>query len=285
MYFSASTILIFVVCLGIIIGSLFIVDNCRSVRQSKPKKCKIAFGGCARNIDSYLSTAFNNMYTLAKHFTDNNNNNDYKIVIYHNDSHDNTLAILKSYESRDPDHVIIIDRHDPSESRIKRLARGRNLVLETIQRECSDYDYFFNVDLDDRFPVLAKNNFQHVNSLLKRNDWDVLSFNQRHSYYDIYALRTNEDPENCWSDHLKGSEVYRLTVKYHQLFNQGDPSTLIPVISAFGGFGIYRLSKTINCKYESEDEQGKEDCEHVSFHRNMRTLHHANIFVVPIEMS
>ena len=40
---------------------------------------------------------------------------------------------------------------------------------------------------------------------------------------------------------------------------------LIPVTSAFGGMGIYRISSIQGCRYSAEFDQSL-TCEHVSFH-------------------
>jgi len=41
---------------------------------------------------------------------------------------------------------------------------------------------------------------------------------------------------------------------------------LIPVRSAFGGFGVYQTVYLNGCYYEAFDQKTKQKCEHVSFH-------------------
>jgi hypothetical protein len=60
----------------------------------------------------------------------------------------------------------------------------------------------------------------------------------------------------------------------------------IPVESAFGGMGIYRLKKTVGCKYVGRrtipgTNMGEHCCEHVPFHADMIKKHGARLFIYP----
>lgn len=71
---------------------------------------------------------------------------------------------------------------------------------------------------------------------------------------------------------------------YQPILDNLAPEEWLPVDSAFGGFGIYRMSKTIDCHYSGTDENGLMDCEHVAFHRDMMTKHGAKIFISSLLM-
>jgi hypothetical protein len=75
-----------------------------------------------------------------------------------------------------------------------------------------------------------------------------------------------------------------------------NPRALLPVESAFGGLGLYRLSKTRDCRYVGLTEEcsckgvldfgpnstnpcAPETCEHVAFHRDMILKHDAKMFI------
>jgi hypothetical protein len=78
-----------------------------------------------------------------------------------------------------------------------------------------------------------------------------------------------------------------------------NPRALVPVESAFGGLGLYRLSKTRECRYVGLTEEcsckgvldfgsgllpsnnpcAPETCEHVAFHRDMILKHDAKMFI------
>jgi hypothetical protein len=70
----------------------------------------------------------------------------------------------------------------------------------------------------------------------------------------------------------------------------------IPVESAFGGLGLYRLAKTVGCVYSGQTttctctELMKNiapnscfpyTCEHISFHKDMIDKHGAKLFILP----
>jgi hypothetical protein len=262
------------------------------VQESFEMPGTLVIGGCARNIEGYLHDSFQKMYALIYALRANH---DYRIVVYHNDSSDMTLQVLKHFESLDPTHVILLDATDSEPSRVKRLATGRNAILSTIHQQIPNAIYFFNVDLDDKFPHLVTQPQQLAciqQCISKYNAlWDVLSFNKAPNYYDIWALRTERDPFNCFGPHFKSSraidrQVYGCQTWYHTRFLQpySDSQLLHPVHSAFAGFAIYKLNKTIGCKYQGYDDEGIEDCEHVYFHHMMRHLHQAKCRVYPIVM-
>ena len=62
--------------------------------------------------------------------------------------------------------------------------------------------------------------------------------------------------------------------------------SMIPVLSAFGGCAIYKMPKIKNCWYDAQNRDKStsriyyiEDCEHVSFHRQMKERNNAQIFI------
>jgi hypothetical protein len=81
-------------------------------------------------------------------------------------------------------------------------------------------------------------------------------------------------------------------VTQFQKFITATPRRLIPVESAFGGMGLYRLAATRDCRYVGimgdctchdvvafSTPCTIETCEHVAFHRDMIEKHGAKLFI------
>jgi hypothetical protein len=130
------------------------------------------------------------------------------------------------------------------------------------------------VDLDD---VIATFKPSQIKYLFEHTEWDALFANCLGKYYDIWALRIERDKwtqlcpfqvidYDCW----EAVQKYRTrqVVSQHQI-SIPVSTPLIPVNSAFGGFGIYKVDK-INGRYNGFD--GRIRCEHVEFHKGMKRL-------------
>jgi hypothetical protein len=121
----------------------------------------------------------------------------------------------------------------------------------------------------------------------------VLFSNCIGKYYDIWALRIQssvwvpEIHEKLWKDIIDYDcwEKARLHNNSKKYVNDNQviiPVTfpLIPVSSAFGGFGIYKIEKLKNCWYTGIDNN-KIICEHVQFHNQMCKKNGAKLFICP----
>jgi len=173
-----------------------------------------------------------------------------KIIIYENNSKDNTKEILEKF--KDNNKILIISEDIDSEiikknskiwayteitgsdhpCRIEMICNARNKVITEInKKEYDDYTYVIWIDMDSNGYDLKG----IINSFENKNYWDIIYANGIYcgSYYDLYALRTDNIPygpeiigEYFWNN------MQQMTIS--------DKSTLIPVYSAFGGMGIYK---------------------------------------------
>jgi hypothetical protein len=73
---------------------------------------------------------------------------------------------------------------------------------------------------------------------------------------------------DCWEvvDRLKHQEIAQKMYVYVHMKPIPRNFGLIPVRSAFGGFGVYQTIYLNGCYYEAFDQITKQKCEHVSFH-------------------
>ena len=219
------------------------------------KHCNVLFLGCCRNVGTYLPTLLNHIHDCGSKF------NSYRLLIYENDSNDNTRQIL--LDNVKENYIYIFEDKVKIYSRTKRLERGRNALLNKARKLNSqkDYQYFIVLDMDD---VNSTGEFVNtIETCFLFHDWDVLCANQKKRYYDLWALRKKNDCEiDIWlTGHGEMDIVY-------------EEGYLLEVDSAFGGIAIYRFSDILNdCYYIGTQltERGiMEKCEHVDFHRSIK---------------
>lgn len=249
------------------------------------KNKRVVIGGCAMNIEKYIKKSLNKMKDMSSFFKD------YRIVIFENDSTDNTLRILREFEKNNK-NVKIISEMGLSKrkgfTRTCKLAYARNKILEFIEKEnLDDYDLFINMDLDNININLNVNNLKHI---LETTDleWDVLTANQK-DYYDYWALRTNKYNKNCWDSDGLCSIKKKVLSNWFDIEQTGNSETSISikskpieVLSAFGGLGIYKINSFKGCKYSSNFKHNirRNDCEHVIFHKCI-TDKGGKIYILP----
>ena len=231
--------------------------------QDTMKQYSVVFGGTVRNIEKYIKKNLEHIDKCGKKFKD------YAVVIYENDSSDNTKKILE--ENKKDNYYYIFDTTNES-SRTKRIAYGRNQVLNKV-RELNSYDFLIMLDLDD---VNESGKFvKTIDSCFTNNDWDVLTGNQTDKYYDIWAFRkTGLLDWDCWREYSKATKNGMSDSEAKHKYVYGvitifEPGQLIEVDSAFSGIAIYRLkSLPEQCNYKGYyDDDGSELCEHVPFHQ------------------
>lgn len=101
-------LVILLICSLLVYGLYSTVSQTNGVQAASRKKqnyttspgtkmWRIIFSGCARNIEPYIEDSIKAMYTLIQQLP----LADYRIIIYHNDSVDNTLSILQKYAAKD----------------------------------------------------------------------------------------------------------------------------------------------------------------------------------------
>jgi hypothetical protein len=172
-----------------------------------------------------------------------------KVIVYENNSTDNTKEILNRYASHTNVKIISenLEGHDKKENnkiwaccnhscRVEHICNARNKLVDEFNKpEYDEFTYVIMIDFDSN--GWDKSGIAHSFSV--SSEWDAVFANSKPNYYDFYALRTHFLPfgpevinETFWSN----------LPRSHQ-FENG----LIPVFSAFNGIGIYK--KDIFKKY------------------------------------
>jgi len=247
--------------------------------------------GTVRNCGPYLNKIFLNMELIGKIFRD------YRIIIYYDNSNDDTLDKIKKYQEKNPKLILYENENKMLPYRTHRIALGRNICLNIIKEQFADYEYFIMMDCDNR---CAKDmNIDLIPYYLKQDTWDSLSFNHPDGYYDSWALSKGPYVVSCHHFSDNGIGIRYIT----KIIKNTPKNKLIKCISAFNGFAIYKTIKFINCIYDGRFRldyipnvlikkniqytgkinlsQDKEDCEHRFFHFSAFFKNGARIRISP----
>jgi hypothetical protein len=253
-------------------------------------KCCIC--GTVRNCGKYLDKIFKNMERIGTLFAD------YAIILYYDESNDNTLQKLNEYQQKNSKLILHINTEPLLDYRTHRIAKGRNKCLDIMKENYNDYEYFIMMDCDDRCSYNIK--LRLMKYYLKRNDWDALSFKHPAGYYDSWALSKRPFVLSChhFKDHGVGVRFI------NKIIQKTPKNSLIKCLSAFNGFSIYRKNKFDNCHYDGtfrldyippvlikenilcsgniNTNRDNQDCEHRFFHITAAIKNNARIRISPL---
>lgn len=248
--------------------------------------------GTVRNCGPYLDKIFENIELIGSLFQN------YTIILYYDISDDDTLEKLKKYQLKNPRLIFYVNKSELLKYRTHRIALGRNKCLDIIREKYNDYPYFIMMDCDDK---CARNiNINLLKYYLTIYNWDSLSFNYPDKYYDSWALSKIPYILSCHHFNDPSIGVRNL----NKIIKKTPKKKLIPCLSAFNGFAIYRTKKFLNCYYDGRFRldyipkslilnniryagpmnfsQSKEDCEHRHFHFQAIKKNNARIRISPL---
>jgi len=223
---------------------------------------KVIICGVVKNVEKFIRNSIGISINTGELFED------YRIIIYENNSTDNTKEILKEFKNGNEKIRIISETIDDEEikrnskiwayteitgsdhpCRMEQIANARNKVIDEIKKpEYDEFTYIIMIDLDtnhlDPNGIIDSFNNRDLNS------WDVIYANGLDNsgyYYDKYALRSKSNIF-AFGAELYGDDFYLYT---NSLMIKFDEPNLIPIVSAFGGIGIYKKAVFDNCRYAS----------------------------------
>lgn len=223
---------------------------------------------------------------------------DYQIIVYENDSQDDTKEILQAWSKTNPEHIhVSLNMTDPAgtipnvvskvganrffcHKRIDKMARIRNNYMDYIEQHNWNADYLMVVDLD-----VAQLYLQPIiNTLLEEKEWDAicaygysLSPSFKHRYHDTYALTKWEERDMVQTEKI----IFGTNRTFDLYYKTKD---WIRVASAFGGLAIYRFSAIQGLRYmalDNDDVRVEVRCEHFSIYQQMMERGYDKFFVVP----
>lgn len=182
----------------------------------------------------------------------------YKIVIYENNSTDDTKAILSSYNAARPEFQILSEDIDSAvikekskiwaytrvtgsdhPCRIEQISNARNKLVNELQKESyDDYTYVVMIDFDSK--MFTVEGILESLRLVKENRKRVIYANSP-SYYDYYALRSAHSDYNLFGPEVIGDHFWQWMAKEPLRIEPSPTAALVPVYSAFNGIGVYAM--------------------------------------------
>jgi len=253
-----------------------VVHNSEQAPKANPKgsstPLSAVFVGCARSAAPHLSRVLANIERLSKYY------GRVAFVFVENDSTDSTKSKLKRWlRDRSNGHLLELDGLAARlPARTHRIAQARNAYIDFLKSDFEAYQHLVVFDFDDvNANEIDMDGFASAVAFLESDAAVQGVFaNSRPVYYDIWALRHESwCPSDCWEEVRDcRSLTYRLAVErfvYSRQIPIASDSPPIPVQSAFGGLGVYRLPAALTGRYRGLTENGLEICEHVAFNRDV----------------
>lgn len=248
--------------------------------------------GIVRNAEKPLKRNIPIVDELCTYF------NDYRIIVYENDSTDGTKQVLSEWHKKDPKRIhvslnicnepLTIPRNNPPSgvnrffchSRISKMVSLRNRYMDYIDQQGWSADYLMVIDLD--VAQLFLNTI--LDTLNNEREWDAitaygysLSPTFKRRYHDTYALTTWENFNIPQTEDI-------ILRKNHQFDKYTTSDDWISVASAFGGMAIYRYEAVKNLRYhivKNDDSDVEVRCEHFSIYKQMIERGYNKFYVVP----
>jgi hypothetical protein len=240
-------------------------------------KNKIVLCGLCRNIEKNVSKNIELMEMVGSQFMD------YKIVLFENDSDDQTREIIKNHSIHNP-NVILLDcgPNNPdcklkeinlydygqlSSQRIGKMGFFRNQYHQYIKNNLSDYDYVMMIDMD----LEGYFNMDGLFETIAKPSWDAVFVNGRVDFvlgsmmYDSLAyVKSDGNYDDFLFDQQNNHNKFKFTKNFlSNLFEIKENNKWIPVKSAFNGCAIYKMETVLSSNFD-----GNSICEWINFHRN-----------------
>lgn len=204
------------------------------------------------------------------------------------DSCDSTPKILATLKGKNLDFEFktLGELRTRIPDRIERIRYCRNVYVGYIREGHSEHkwDYVVVADLDGMNSQVTAEGVR--SSIAKMGEWDALFANQKHGYYDVFALRSagwvesdllqilrvdegslrRKSQKSNPVDYLR-NQKRRQRVLYSKMRRIPQNSQIISVDSAFGGLGIYKPKMFLEFDYSLIAGQVPDGSEHVTFHK------------------
>lgn len=235
---------------------------------------KICIIGLTRNTSSVIVNTLSSLIDLGTKAKD------YKIVLFENDSSDDTVKIINSLRERNTHIELLTEIYNKPQygtvqdrERTMLLAQYRNKLKNYVNEHYSDYDFivvadtdFQNFSLDGVYNSFGWLYENEIAGAICGNSFEyrpIFSNNEEPSLwnYDSWAYRAS------WWNNLQAHNMP--AVRYNSMFWFG--LQILPIgshpfriNSGFGGMAIYRKKFYFSADYSGED------CEHVMFHYNLK---------------
>jgi hypothetical protein len=236
---------------------------------------------CLRNCRAHIATIKNLHHEASRLFKSCH------LIAVESDSTDGTDQALRRWASVDSRIICLnLGRLELDYShRTRRLAYCRNTYLDAAKMTLDTNEKALLIVFDSD-GVLSKRfirsfSSQLLNSLKRASstEWFGITGITRPYYYDLWALRLPLwMPNDCILEYRRAAQegishilAQHLAIQSKKISLYGQ-SQILSVESAFNGFAIYNWPCLQNARYSGVTDTGADICEHVPFHRNIRSL-------------
>ncbi len=242
--------------------------------QSRMRQSTAVICGLARDVAEVLPVTIARIARIGECF------GDYRVVIYENDSRDDTRPLLLAWARHNHRvHLIAETIGDPVNpcarclQRATRMANYRNRYLDVLRSEFASFDYALVLDTD----LKGGWSYDGIANTIGHDGWDFVGSNgiifkrlgrdlNVPIQYDAWAFRWDAD-----FSALPTGSVNDLQ------WQRGQP--LVPVTSCFGGLGVYRMPALLSARYSGWDS------EHIPLHQLMRNNGFHRMFINPSQIA
>jgi hypothetical protein len=192
---------------------------------------KVIICSIVRNIDNYIDNSLILCLKTAQLFKES------KIIIYENNSIDRTKLILDKFKCSSRFKIINEDLNDDymkNNNKLEQITNARNKLIDEIRQPIyNDFHYVIMIDLNTVYWSI-----ENIGECFKNYlEWDVIygnEINKYGSYYNKYSFRD-------FDNFLFGPELIGYNSWNKKKYINLEPNrNLIPILSGFGGIGIYK---------------------------------------------
>ncbi|MBX9923671.1 MAG: hypothetical protein K2Y01_06135 [Rhabdochlamydiaceae bacterium] len=205
---------------------------------------------------------------------------DYRVVLFEYDSDDETREVLKAWQKNNPKvHLMKSEVSDSkfAQNEFDRMANFRNKYLAYVSKNCKKFDYMMVLDMD----LKDSWDLDGLASGFASSNWDGMfaygldpiswSCGLLYVMNDLAAyVKTGDTTKQISQANI--SKNY-LKVNFRDSLLKGSGASMIPVASAFGGMGIYKVKSLKGSWYEGRAS------EHVSLHQAMAEKGHGKFYI------
>lgn len=237
----------------------------------------VAICGLARSLGAVAPLTIARIKKIVSYFRD------YCVIIFENDSEDDTLTILRDWEKSDNKVIILSQKlwapRYPQTRCLERaaaMAGYRNHYLELLREHHLKPDYTIVLDTDLEGGI----SYDGLASTFGHLEWDVVGSNGLFVWKGIKdgVPRIGLVHFDAWAYRAYGqTEPHPAGPVNKYVYRRGE--SMVPVFSAFGGMAAYRTKALISAKYSGED------CEHVPLHIQIRRAGYGKIYLNPSQIA
>lgn len=216
-----------------------------------------------------------------------NNVNYYYLTNNNTDSTDRELLRLKSELPNNIDGIHLKNEQirpitkNKNPHRTQKFATYRNILIkESINRFGSNFDYIIMLDADFATPPDVAEIVKSIS--INDSSWSYISgnycYNNSDYYYDSFALRLHDDPQEIEKIYPLFSRYY--SVSHHWIDKLYKFSNWIDVSCAFGGICIYKAKEIYELYHQNNNIYDTDitysTCEHISLSNKLKNKKYIN---------